>query len=278
MDSLSIEWDKIKEYIRTKYNIKNIAYNIWLAPLLYGGCEDNVVSIIIPNGNPELFDYIKKNYTDYFETAMSETLQKNYKVRYTVVEQDIYAPQSSDESEVIEGDQPTECEKRVAILQDWVNFYDYEMPDEVLHYIAEHFDILDLWCAYINMRIADVRNLKTAKVVLNDTLLSGQRNPISLEMILLAVSEYYHLEPEDIKVQVRNLYYIRARRVFAFLCKELTDLSLKEICCILNKSEGGNPFHDFMWMCAEMEKDEEMKGQIETITDRIMTLYSAGKV
>ena len=44
MDSLSIEWDKIKEYIRTKYNIKNIAYNIWLAPLLYGGCEEKVVS------------------------------------------------------------------------------------------------------------------------------------------------------------------------------------------------------------------------------------------
>ncbi len=51
MDLLATQWDKIKESIREEYDITNIAFNIWVAPLVYCSCENNIVFVRIPNGS-----------------------------------------------------------------------------------------------------------------------------------------------------------------------------------------------------------------------------------
>ena len=445
MDLLATQWEKIKENIRKEYDITNIAYNIWVAPLLYFGCEDNVVSIRIPNGSPEMQAYIEKNYTEFFECALSELLQGKYKVRFVLDEEKekkstsvslleansrresyetgldqkyrfenfvvgptnsiahsasmnvaeypgdeannplfiyggsglgkthlmtaignylvekkglnvLYVTSEEFMNEVINsiraGDntkilklrekyrtidalliddiqfiigkqatqeeffhtfntlykngkavvitsdkhpaymkelderfrsrfgsgvmvdiQPPEYETRVAILRRFAENYDYEMPDEVFYYIAEHIksNIRDLEGAYKNMRMANVKDLETAKAMLKDSVCLDRVNVITPEMILRGISEYYHLDRQDITSQKRSTEYVLPRQIFMYLCREMTEYTLKGIAVLLGKKDHSTVLHGYNKICEEIEKNKDFRGQIDAIKDMIKT-------
>lgn len=86
MELIRQQWDNIKMAIKDEYELTGIAFNIWLKPLKYLKCENNVVSILVPGGNPEMLDYVKINYTNYFQEAISQALQNNFTVEFTLEE------------------------------------------------------------------------------------------------------------------------------------------------------------------------------------------------
>ena len=63
MQLIKQQWENIKLAIKDEYELTGIAYNIWVKPLQYLKCENNVVSILVPGGNPEMLNYVKINYT-----------------------------------------------------------------------------------------------------------------------------------------------------------------------------------------------------------------------
>ena len=185
---------------------------------------------------------------------------------------------SCNRSDLLVSNQLTEEEKRINFLRDLVKSYDYEMPDEVFDYIIKYYDMLNLRCAYTNLRIANVKDLETVQKVLKETILSGRRNLITPEMVLQVISEYYHLDPEKIKTSRRNVEYLRPKKIFMYLCSEMTDLTLKDIAVILNIEKSVNPFGFFGNICNEIDKNQDLKEQIDAIRKRIMLLYSKGMV
>ena len=87
MELLRQQWDNIKLAIKDEYELTGIAFNIWVKPLQYLKCENNVVSILVPGGNPEMLDYVKINYTNYFQEAISQALQNKFTVEFTLEEE-----------------------------------------------------------------------------------------------------------------------------------------------------------------------------------------------
>ena len=80
-------WEKIKENIKFDNGITDIAYNIWIYPLAFNDCDDNVLTILIPASNkdvnPEIqLDYIKKHYTKCFPDALFSLFGKKMEVEF----------------------------------------------------------------------------------------------------------------------------------------------------------------------------------------------------
>ncbi|MBO4904854.1 MAG: chromosomal replication initiator protein DnaA, partial [Lachnospiraceae bacterium] len=48
MNELASKWDEIKESIRIEYEVSDLAYNTWIAPLKLGDMKDNTVYIKTP--------------------------------------------------------------------------------------------------------------------------------------------------------------------------------------------------------------------------------------
>ena len=86
MELIRQQWDAIKKAIKDEYELTGIAFNIWVNPLQYLKCENNVVSILVPGGNPEMLDYVRINYTNYFQEAISQALQDKFTVEFTLEE------------------------------------------------------------------------------------------------------------------------------------------------------------------------------------------------
>ena len=77
---ISSMWEQIKDNIRVENDIITIAYNIWVKPLKFYSCEDNIITILIPK--PEMYGYITKYYTDCFQDAFSSLLSDKYEVKF----------------------------------------------------------------------------------------------------------------------------------------------------------------------------------------------------
>lgn len=69
-DKISKKWEEIKEYIRDEYEVSNVSYETWIAPLILSSVDSDVVSIEVPDGS--FLDYIEKKYGLYFKVAIEE--------------------------------------------------------------------------------------------------------------------------------------------------------------------------------------------------------------
>ena len=88
---IKAQWENIKDTIHNVFDITDIAYNIWVKPLRFAGCDDHTVRILIPNSKPEgrtqMLDYITKNYKKYFQEVISDMLMDSYRVVFFMEEE-----------------------------------------------------------------------------------------------------------------------------------------------------------------------------------------------
>ncbi len=88
MEIIRQQWETIKDFIHKDYDITDIAYKIWVQPLKYQGCKDHVVTILIPSPQPEMLDYIKKNYKKCFQEVISDMFQESFNVEFTLLSEE----------------------------------------------------------------------------------------------------------------------------------------------------------------------------------------------
>lgn len=93
MDSIRDNWDLIKETLRKEYDLSDIAYSTWVAPLDFFHVENNVVTILIPSNQSHFLNYISSKYKSYFQVTISEMMNHTYDVAF-ILEKD-----ASEESE-----------------------------------------------------------------------------------------------------------------------------------------------------------------------------------
>ena len=89
MEIIRQQWETIKDFIHKDYDITDIAYKIWVQPLKYQGCKDHVVTILIPSPQPEMLDYIKKNYKKCFQEVISDMFQESFNVEFTLLSEEV---------------------------------------------------------------------------------------------------------------------------------------------------------------------------------------------
>ena len=74
MDSIKNNWDLIKETLRKEYDLSDISYNTWIAPLGFYQVKDDVVTILIPSDQSHALNYISSKYKSFFQVTISEMM------------------------------------------------------------------------------------------------------------------------------------------------------------------------------------------------------------
>lgn len=87
MDSIKDNWDLIKETLRTEYDLSEIAYTTWIAPLKFYSMENNIVTILIPSDQSHFLNYISNKYKSYFQVTISEMMNHTYDISF-ILEKD----------------------------------------------------------------------------------------------------------------------------------------------------------------------------------------------
>lgn len=82
MGEIKQKWDEIKDILRKEYELTNISFNTWVAPLQFFKEENDIVYILIPSEQAHLQGYIQKQYTIYFNVTISELMNHDYTVTF----------------------------------------------------------------------------------------------------------------------------------------------------------------------------------------------------
>ena len=95
MNSISENWNLIKETIRSEYELSDISYSTWIEPLKLNKVEDDRVYIIIPLDQQHALDYISKKYKSFFQVTISEMMNTTYDISF-ILEKEIESEKGLD--------------------------------------------------------------------------------------------------------------------------------------------------------------------------------------
>ena len=95
MNSISENWNLIKETIRQEYELSDISYSTWIEPLKLNKVEEDRVYIIIPLDQQHALDYISKKYKSFFQVTISEMMNKTYDISF-ILEKEIESEAGKD--------------------------------------------------------------------------------------------------------------------------------------------------------------------------------------
>ena len=170
--------------------------------------------------------------------------------------------------------QPPEYETRVAILRKYAENFDYKIPNDIINYIAENIksNIRELEGAYNQVYAGQAKTLEDAKEILKDTISPDKPAVITAAMILRGISDYYHVDPEDITSKKRNAEIVLPRQIFMYLCRDMTDITLKGVAALLDKKDHSTVLHGYNKITEEIKKDPEFRETIEAIKNKIKSL------
>ncbi|MBD3385787.1 chromosomal replication initiator protein DnaA [candidate division KSB1 bacterium] len=131
--------------------------------------------------------------------------------------------------------QPPDLETRQAILQRKAEENGIELPGDIFHFIATHItsNIRELegalirLLAYASLNGEDI-TIELSKRVLRDVCIKKSK-AISIEIIQKATAEYFGFPEDQLRAKTRKKEIAQARQICMYLCKKLTDSSLKTI-------------------------------------------------
>ena len=87
MDMIKDIWEDIKETVRKEYDLSEISYSTWIAPLKFYKVENDTVIISIPSDQSHALKYISSKYKDFFQVTITEMFDHKYDVSF-ILEKD----------------------------------------------------------------------------------------------------------------------------------------------------------------------------------------------
>ena len=135
-------------------------------------------------------------------------------------------------------------ETRMAILRKKEETDGYKIDDEVIQFIASNVKsnirelegALNKLVAYSNLEKKEI-NVSLAEEVLRDILLPNEKREITPDLIIQTVAEHFGITMADIAGTKRNNEIVVPRQIAMYLCRKMTDSSLKSIGALLGKRD-----------------------------------------
>ena len=81
LEELKEKWSQILNTLRIDFDIADVPYKTWVAPLVPYSIEDDVITIIAEHADTGL-KYIEKKYTDPLIITIGEVMNHEFKVRF----------------------------------------------------------------------------------------------------------------------------------------------------------------------------------------------------
>ncbi len=171
--------------------------------------------------------------------------------------------------------QAPDLETRQAILQRKAEESGIELPGDVFHFIATHItsNIRELegalirLLAYASLNGQDI-TLDLTKKVLRDVCITKSK-AISIELIQKMTAEYFNFPDDMLRAKTRKKEIAQARQISMFLCKSLTDSSLKTIGLHFGGRDHSTVIHAINTTEQLISQDAKTKEIVEKIKNKI---------
>jgi chromosomal replication initiator protein len=171
--------------------------------------------------------------------------------------------------------QPPSLETRVAILQRKSEADGYDLPVEVLTFIADSVttNIRDLegcltrLLAYASLRRKDI-TVDLAQQILKDSLPRAKRS-LTIDDIQKKVAEEYNVSVDMLKAKKKTANIALARQVAMYLCRTLTDLPLKVIGTGFGGRDHSTVIHAQKTIVQMIKKDVNLKLKIDQLINSL---------
>lgn len=161
--------------------------------------------------------------------------------------------------------QPPDLETRVAILRKKAQAENFNVPYDILDYIANYIDsnIRELEGALVSLIAYSTitnkpLNMATASEALKDILPPPQPKKITIETIQNAVSKFYGIEISELLSKKRNKQVVYPRQIAMYLCRRLTDASFPQI----GEQFGGRDHTTVMHANEKIERDIQTDSEL----------------
>ena len=171
-------------------------------------------------------------------------------------------------------------ETRMAILRKKEETDGYKFNDDVIQFIASNVKsnirelegALNKLIAYSNLERKDIKEItvEIAEEVLRDILLPNEKREITPELIIQTVAEHYGITMADIAGNKRNNEIVIPRQIAMYLCRKMTDTSLKNIGNLLGKRDHTTIINGHNKIEAELKSNNaSIKNNIDIIMKKI---------
>lgn len=172
--------------------------------------------------------------------------------------------------------QAPDLETRIAILRNKAQSDGFDVPDEVINYIATHVKsnirelegALSRVTAYSKLTTGVISE-ETAAYVLKDIYENNKPVQITVSHIKEIVAENYNITVEQMDSKKRSRPLAYPRQIAMYLTRELTELSLPKI----GQEFGGRDHSTVIHACdkirSDIEKDTELAVEIESLQEKI---------
>ena len=168
-------------------------------------------------------------------------------------------------------------ETRMAILRKNAEIYEKKIDDIIIQYIATNIksNIRELEGAF-NKVIAFSKlynrelNLALAEDALKDIIYPDKPKEITPLFIIEVVSEHFGVNKDDIISTKRNSEFMLPRQIVMYLCRELTNTSLKNIGKILGKKDHSTVLHGVNKVTEEIKINDSLKNKIDIIKKKLI--------
>ncbi len=172
--------------------------------------------------------------------------------------------------------QPPDYETRTAILRKKAEAENYDVPDDVISYIAQNIqsNIRKLEGALIRIyAYASLTNKKEVSLELAQEALKhliSNNKKITINDIKEVVSNYYNISMEDIvsKKKTKNIAY--PRQIAMYIGRKLTNLSLPK----LGDEFGGRDHSTVLHACNKVEEDMENSQEVKKNIDDLISMLN----
>ena len=171
---------------------------------------------------------------------------------------------------LIAGISSPDYETRMAILRKKEELDGYDIDKEVIEYIARNIKsnirelegALNKIMAYANLEKREV-NIELAEKVLKDIISPNEKRVITPELIIDIVAEHFDISASDLSGTKRNSKVVLPRQIAMYLCREMTNVTLKNI----GKCLGNRDHTTIMNGCSKIES--ELSKNNETISSTL---------
>lgn len=163
-------------------------------------------------------------------------------------------------------------ETRYAIIRRKAELLDLKIPDEVTEFIATRLktNIRQLEGAVkklkaLKMLANSSPTISMAQSVIRDILTDDQPIPITVEKVIAEVANVYGITPDDIRSSKRTAQISTARKVAAYVVREVTGMPLAAIGTEFGGRDHSTIVYAINNVTVALQKDENLRQLVEDI-------------
>ncbi|MBP3387059.1 MAG: chromosomal replication initiator protein DnaA [Clostridia bacterium] len=182
------------------------------------------------------------------------------------------------ESGLITDITPPDYELRAAILKRKATIIGIDLPQEVVAFLAESIrsNVRQLEGAVKKLSAFNFINkvpitVELAKDILVDVMSGDEPTSVTVDKVLLAVSNKYNIDRDELFSKKRNSEIVKARNVSIYLIKTLTDMTLVAIGRMFNRDHS-TIVNSLSNIEKEIKSSSDFAHEIEEINEDIRSL------